>query len=130
MYYTVYKITSKKDGKIYIGVHKTDDLNDGYMGSGTRIINAIQKYGTDSFTKEILYCYDCEKDALLMEKNIVDEDFIKDPKTFNLVTGGGMPPSRKNISCISSSFNLFDAVVSVASHQNALQPSYMRPSVS
>ncbi len=40
MYYTVYKITNQINGKIYIGSHKTNDLNDRYMGSGKYLIRA------------------------------------------------------------------------------------------
>jgi predicted GIY-YIG superfamily endonuclease len=33
-YHFVY-ITRHKNGKYYVGRHSTDDLNDGYIGSGT-----------------------------------------------------------------------------------------------
>lgn len=53
-YNFVYKTTNVLNGKIYIGVHSTDDLNDGYMGSGKAISTAIKKYGEENFTTEIL----------------------------------------------------------------------------
>lgn len=40
--YTVYKVTNIKNGKYYVGVHKTNNPYDSYMGSGTAIRNAIK----------------------------------------------------------------------------------------
>lgn len=84
----VYKITNKVNGKIYIGVHCTDDLNDGYMGSGLGIKAAIKKYGIDNFTKEILVDYDSAEVAYRLEKMLVTEDFVKRRNTYNLKRGG------------------------------------------
>jgi hypothetical protein len=45
VFHTVYRTTNLVNGKFYIGVHKTDDPNDGYLGSGKLIGRAFQKYG-------------------------------------------------------------------------------------
>ena len=43
----IYKTTCITNNKIYIGQHKTDNINDGYIGSGKLISSAIKKYGKD-----------------------------------------------------------------------------------
>ncbi len=70
MHYTVYKTTNKINGKCYIGTHKTKDLNDGYMGSGTLLKRAIAKYGVEQFTKEILFDFDNPAAMKDLESNL------------------------------------------------------------
>ena len=50
----VYKIINLINGKYYYGIHSTENIFDGYMGSGKTIVNAIKKYGVENFTKEII----------------------------------------------------------------------------
>ena len=54
MMYYIYEIKNNINNKTYIGQHKTNDLNDDYMGSGIILHQAYQKYGKKNFTKTIL----------------------------------------------------------------------------
>jgi len=88
MFYIIYKITNKLDGKIYIGKHQTKDLHDGYMGSGKLLRYAINKYGLENFTKEILFQFDNEADMNAKEGELVTEEFVKEDTNYNLCPGG------------------------------------------
>ncbi|MGE7695581.1 hypothetical protein ACQKNC_15985 [Lysinibacillus sp. NPDC094177] len=54
MYRFVYMTTNKLNGKKYIGKHTTKDLNDGYYGSNSELIEDIKVYGENNFERIIL----------------------------------------------------------------------------
>ena len=88
-HYLVYQIEDNLNKKIYIGVHSTLKINDGYMGSGTGLKKAISEYGIENFSKTIIYDFDNEEDMLDKEAEIVNEEFIKRNDTYNIMLGGG-----------------------------------------
>lgn len=88
MVYTVYKVTNVMNRKFYIGVHKTNNPYDNYFGSGEQIKAAIKKYGKSNFVKEILFTEETADAAYAREAEIVNEDFIKSPMTYNMYVGG------------------------------------------
>ena len=85
----VYCITQISTGKVYVGVHATDNLEDGYMGSGKIIKSSISKYGIEDFSKKILFDFDNIKDAIEIERRIVDKNFTASDDTYNIAIGGG-----------------------------------------
>lgn len=86
MFY-VYRVTNQINGKFYIGVHKTDNPHDSYLGSGKAIQRAIRKYGRNSFIKETLYAFEDEASAYDKERDILIEE-IHDPLCYNMNEGG------------------------------------------
>ena len=88
MYYIIYKVTNKINGKIYIGSHKTKDLNDNYMGSGKYLVHSQNLHGLENFEKEILFVFDNPEEMYTKEAEIVNTDFIAEENTYNLKIGG------------------------------------------
>lgn len=88
MKYTVYKITNQINNKVYIGKHQTNNLNDDYMGSGKHLKRAIELYGIENFTKDILYVFDSEDAMNSKEAELVTEEFCSRDDTYNLCAGG------------------------------------------
>ena len=104
MRYFVYKITNLLNGKIYIGAHRTKDIEDGYMGSGNLIKRAIEKHGKKYFKKEILKECETLDDMYDLEKQIVNIAFVKREDTYNIRVGGwGGKITRETANKISSS---------------------------
>ena len=88
IYYGIYKITNLLNGKMYIGQHTTNNLDDGYMGSGIVIRHALKKNGNENFRKEwLMFCED-EEELNYMERVYVDQTWIDRADTYNLAIGG------------------------------------------
>lgn len=87
-YHYFYKITNKINGHFYYGVHNTDNLDDGYMGSGKRLQCAYKKYGAENFAKDILKYFNTSKEAFDYESEIVTESLVKDDSCYNCEIGG------------------------------------------
>lgn len=88
-YHYLYKTTNLKNNKIYIGVHSTDNLEDGYIGSGKFLKQSILKYGKEYFKCEILEFFESRELAYKREAELVNEDFIKSSTNYNCAPGGG-----------------------------------------
>ena len=103
-YHFIYKTTCSVNGKYYYGMHSTDNLDDGYVGSGTRLWHSIRKHGIENFKLEILeFCSDRET-LKKREAELITEDMLQDQMCMNLTLGGGggwetvnKNPKNKNI---------------------------------
>ena len=87
-YHYIYKTTDIRNGNFYIGMHSTNDLNDGYVGSGTRLKNLIYKHGKEIFNLEILEFLPNRKKLKERESEIVNSELLLEEKCLNLKPGG------------------------------------------
>jgi hypothetical protein len=87
-YYILYQTTNLINNKIYIGIHKTSDLDDGYLGSGTLLKKSIEKHGRANFIRTIISYVDTYEDLITLERQIVNEEFVLRRDTYNLELGG------------------------------------------
>jgi hypothetical protein len=84
----LYKTTSKFNGKFYIGVHTTNNVNDNYLGSGYRIVKDLKKYGVEQYEREILEFFENKELAYQRESEIVNEELMKNWYCLNIAEGG------------------------------------------
>lgn len=87
-YNYLYKITNLQNNKIYIGIHSTDNIDDGYMGSSKILNQSIRKNGIENFKKEILEFYPNRDFLREAEARIVNEEFVFRSDTYNISPGG------------------------------------------
>lgn len=84
-------ISNQINGKKYIGQHKSQNINDSYMGSGIILKKAFKKYGKKHFKKTLLEkCYSLEE----MDKKeiyyIKIFNAVLSPYFYNLASGGSV----------------------------------------
>lgn len=88
-YHFVYKITCSLTNRFYYGIHSTDNLDDGYNGSGSELKRSLKKYGDKCHIFEIIELVDSRKELKMRESEIVNEELLSDPLCMNLIKGGG-----------------------------------------
>ena len=96
MYY-IYKIQNKINNKIYIGqtvnfkkrINQHKNIRKNEKNSKNQIIDkAIQKYGKENFTYEIIDCANNQEEIDIKERTYIQKyDCIK-PKGYNILIGG------------------------------------------
>lgn len=87
-FHFLYRTTCLISGAWYIGMHSTDDLNDGYLGSGRRMRNSIAKYGEQNHVREIVEFCATREILCEREEQVVTRELIADPLCMNLIKGG------------------------------------------
>ncbi len=87
-YHFIYKTTNLLTGRYYIGMHSTDNLEDGYLGSGKRLRYSIRKYGKQNHQREVLEFVDTREELKSREKEIVSLNEIAKEACMNLKEGG------------------------------------------
>lgn len=87
-YHFIYKTTDTRNGNFYIGMHSTENLKDGYVGSGTRLKHLIYKHGKEIFNMEILEFLPNRELLKKREIEIVNSDLLLEEKCMNLKPGG------------------------------------------
>ena len=87
-FFYVYKTTNKLNGKYYIGKHISNKETDDYLGSGLLLWRAINKYGIENFSKEIIEY--CESSSVLneREKYWIEKTDSLYPRGYNIAKGG------------------------------------------
>lgn len=69
-------------------MHSTDNLEDGYIGSGKRVSYLIKRYGKENFKFEILEYLPTRILLAEREKQIVSRELLNDSLCLNLKVGG------------------------------------------
>jgi hypothetical protein len=69
-------------------MHSTDDLDDGYFGSGKIINYSVNKHGIENHKVEILEFLSSRDELKKREAEIVNEELLADPLNMNLKFGG------------------------------------------
>jgi hypothetical protein len=87
-YHFIYKTTNLLSKRYYIGMHSTDDLNDGYLGSGTYLKRSINKHGKENHSIEILEFVNSREELAAREREIVSLQEIAKKECMNLRVGG------------------------------------------
>lgn len=109
-FHFIYKTTNLVNGKYYIGMHSTDNLADGYIGSGKMLGHSVNKYGKDNHKTEILEQLIDRKSLKIREYELVTKELLLDPLCMNLTFGGDGGWEYHNSLSVNKEFRIKGAV--------------------
>ena len=96
-YHFLYKTTNLLSGRYYLGMHSTNDLDDGYLGSGAQLRKAIRKYGKENFKREIIEFCSSREELHKKEELLITLNEVRDKECMNMKVGGlGKWPKEAN----------------------------------
>lgn len=87
-FHFTYKTTNLINNRYYLGMHSTNRIDDGYLGSGKRLYYELNKYGRDNFKFEILEQFDSREQLVQAEISLITEQDLRNPNCLNLSAGG------------------------------------------
>jgi len=99
-YHFIYKTTNILSGRYYIGMHSTDNLDDGYLGSGTYLKRSLNKHGKENHQLEILEFCKTREELKSRETEIVNLNEIAKVECMNLMVGGHGGNNRTHEQCV------------------------------
>ena len=121
MIFYFYKITNKINRKYYFGVHSTEDINDGYMGSGTVLAKAYKKYGIQNFEKQILKYFQNKQQMYQFEQQVVTLQQVNNKMCYNVVIGGKNAYTAKHLSQLAKQVSTSDQQVKLKRKKAVIQ---------
>lgn len=86
----IYITTNILTNKQYVGSHSTNNINDGYIGSGRYFLRAVKKIGKENFRREILQEYDDAISARSSEGYFIKLHDTLYPNGYNISPMGGI----------------------------------------
>lgn len=105
-----YKITNNLNGNFYYGIHSTNNIDDGYMGSGLKLKRAFKKYGIENFSKEIIKFFATREELADYEADVVTEILVNDKNCYNTSLGGEQLTVKGTFSVYNKEENIWERI--------------------
>lgn len=87
-YHFTYKTVCTVSNSYYFGIHSTDDMNDGYLGSGRRLVRSVKLHGKASHRREVIAYFPDRKSLIEAEEHLITTSMLADKACMNMIPGG------------------------------------------
>lgn len=89
MYGYIYLTTNKINGKKYVGQHRSEYFDTKYFGSGKLFVKALNKYGKDNFSVELLESCNSDEELNIKEIYYINKfNAVNSDEFYNIANGG------------------------------------------